>query len=131
MNIHFPAFCCLRSAGSNTVVHLLRGVSILHAFYTGTKTVISKDWVDRLCPGNGWIYLFFIVYASTVIRINFLSLIFNIFAKIWKSPIFLWCQKRTIIHKLTSWPGYGTPGLKLIIVPERQLNFLQDDIFVN
>ena len=76
-------------------------------------------------------YLFFIFYAHTVIRINFVSLIFNIFTKIWKSPIFLWCPKWTIIHKSTSWPGYGPPSLKLITVPKRELNLLQDGVFSN
>ena len=32
MNIYFLHFCCLRSMGSNTVVHLLREDTILHAF---------------------------------------------------------------------------------------------------
>ena len=32
MNIYVLGFCCLRSTGSNTVVHLLREVPILHVF---------------------------------------------------------------------------------------------------
>ena len=32
MNIQYLDFCCLRSTGSNAVVHLLRVVAVLHVF---------------------------------------------------------------------------------------------------
>ena len=47
MNIHFLDFYSLRSTGSNTGVHLLRVVTILHVFYMGTKNTKSTDCVDR------------------------------------------------------------------------------------
>ena len=97
----------------------------------GTEIVISKDWVYRFWSNKAWMYLFFIFYAHTVIRINFLSLIFNICTKIWKSPIFLERRKWKTIHKSTPWPDYGPPSLKLITVPKRELNLLQGDISSN